>query len=158
MSDEKARRSMSNWLGERFEFTHHITLATNSPRLNINKTRHLLREWDARINRKMYGPKWHSHYDELLYWFGFLEKPDDNPHWHLLVRLNYLDPAEFERRERQLDEATESIWNELIPAGTAIVKKITARHEYVADYVSKELDFPLQYEHFITPDEFRRFV
>lgn len=153
----KERAALTTWLDQKFEFTHHVTLATNGPGLSRDQLRTLIRVWDAKMNRSMYGPKWRKHYDELLFWFGFMEKPDVNPHWHLLIRLNDADPIRLDALERKLSALSEPHWQSRVPAGSVAVKTITSRHDRVVDYVGKELAFDVQYKDFITPDEFRRF-
>ncbi|MGA0598131.1 hypothetical protein [Enterovirga sp. CN4-39] len=110
------------------------------------------------MNRALYGPKWASHKDELLWSFAFLEKPDRNPHWHLLIRLYDHDLAVRNNRITKLEVRAAEIWQKLVPSGTADVRRIVHGHDRVASYVAKELGHELQYADFVTPDEFRRLL
>lgn len=148
---KERQRVLADWLHQRFEFTHFVSLATNTNDVSIPRMRRMFKLWDARLNRRLYGPKWLAHYDELLFWFAFIEKPVINPHWHLLVRLEDAGKA------ASLIEHAEPIWKKLISSGTANVQAIREKPERVADYVAKELGRELQYNEFIAPDQFRRF-
>lgn len=141
---------MHQWLNEEFTFTHFVTLASNSNDISLRVMRDRIEHWDQRVNRELYGPKWRKHYDELLWFFAFLEKPTTNPHWHLLVR--------FQDRDKLLRFApvAEMKWRKVLPQGTVDIQPITGKHSRVVDYVLKSVGGELEYDHFITPDEFRR--
>ena len=62
------------------QHTHFITLASNSSNVSLKVMRDRISHWDRLVNRELYGPKWHKHHDELLWFFAFLEKPETNPH------------------------------------------------------------------------------
>ena len=153
------KSTMASWLATEFTFTHFVTLATNDNTLSPAVLRRRLRNWDARVNRRLYGQKWQKHADDALWYFAFLEKPASNPHWHLLLRLvgrwgedPLGDIARFSR-------TAASTWRDVTPSGTTNVQQIRANtYKTVSDYVAKELRGELQYSSFVTPDEFRRFV
>lgn len=147
---QERRQAIHSWLTDTFNFTHFLTLATNSSEYSLRTMRDRLRAWDGRVNRRLYGPKWHAHFDECVWYFGFLEKPDTNPHWHLLMRFD--DHAKI----GSLTEAAHRSWLQLVPSGTTDVVPITEKPAYVNDYVLKRVGHEVEYEHFITPDEFRR--
>lgn len=149
------RHRLARWLGEEFVFTHFVTLTTHAPLLSRRRLRHLVREWDARMNRALYGPKWRKHTDELIWSFAFLEKPSANPHWHLLLRLGEPDGEKRERQSAKLEEFASPIWQRLVRSGDADVRKIDGGQMKVAHYLTKELKGTIQYEDFVTPDEFR---
>jgi hypothetical protein len=150
LDNEMRRHAISKWLQKRFVFTHFITLATNANDVPLLRMRKLIKDWDGRVNRKLYGPKWLLHHDELLFWFAFVEKPRANPHWHLLMRFPDTDKIDAMKRE------IEVVWNRLVPAGTVNIQDIKEKPERVAEYVAKQLGSDLQYNNFIAPDEFRR--
>jgi len=162
--------ALKEWLDTEFKFTHFITLATNDSRVALRtrnklaskdsqlkneRLRDLLREWDARVNRELNGPKWLQHKEELTFWFAFFEKPVSNPHWHLLFRIDFFDHLLPDPRLDRLTVVATAHWQKLVPSGSVSVKQITARSERVTDYVAKELGHNVQYESYIVPDDFR---
>lgn len=150
------RQELAQWLDEAFTFDLFVTLTTHSPGLGRDRLRDLAREWDARMNRRLYGPKWQKHADELLWTFAFLEKPVNNPHWHLLIRQIGPDDV-WKAKVKKIDDHAEEIWQKIMPGGGVDVRKVTHTQDKLIDYVAKELGHKIQYEDFITPDEFRRF-
>lgn len=103
--------------------------------------RECLRRWDACVNRAINGPKWLRHYDERLMGVAFLEHPDTNCHWHILVR--HPDNCTVEEFRREVQRA----WHKVTPSGTIDVQHI---HDAsgIAEYVTKELNNPKCWENF----------
>ena len=150
------QRVMGQWLKDSFVFTEFVTLTTNSSTISPNVMRSKLREWDARVNRRLYGPKWSSHPDDLIWFFAFLEKPAANPHWHLLLRLPGRWASSSSSQSNQFRFIADAVWMRLMPSGTTDVQAVNpSLYSKVEDYVAKELQGELQYTHFVTPDEFR---
>lgn len=148
---------MSLWLKSQFDFTHFVTLTSHDGGLSARAMRNRLRDWDAQINRALYGPKWQEHADDLLWYFAFLEMPTVNPHWHLLVRVVGRWGSDVADEYRRLPRECERAWKRITPAGTVDVQAISSGcYSTVEDYVAKELRGATQYEQFVTPDEFRR--
>ena len=87
--------------------------------------------------------------------FYFLEKPNDNPHWHGLVRFFTFENKPLAIQESIFDENAERIWKRLVPSGTVDVQPIPVQRG-VINYVAKMVAHPLSYEQFITPDELAR--
>lgn len=144
------KRAISKWLSETFTFTHFITLTSNSSDISVQSLRDRIKHWDALVNRELYGPKWRKHYDEILWWFAFMEKPETNPHWHLLCRFQDVDKL------AKFTVVAEMMWLKTLPSGTVDIQPIKENPERVNDYVTKRVGSKIQYDHFITPDEFRR--
>jgi len=119
-----------------YNFTHFITLASNHQDISQERMRSLLKEWDARVNRTLNGPKWQDRPDERLVWFAFPEKMDVNPHWHLLVEVDP-EPATETRalRLRQLKMIAKKHWLRLLPRGSFDCQAIDSKR--VVDYVTK---------------------
>ena len=137
----RARAALETWL-ERWPWTHFVSLATNDPGMSVDGMRRLIREWDARMNRRLNGSKWQEHPDTRLWAVYFLERPASNPHWHALV---WLDHPDLEKRRWHFQEfagIAQTVWEKLIPAGAI-------------RYVAKELVGRLQYEQFVVPSELR---
>ncbi len=154
MATREIAAAFANWLATKYDFRLFITLSTNSPGLSPQRARSLLSHWDARMNRLLHGPKWQKKYDELLLWFGVFERPNSNPHWHLLLARFGVDDATWEKQVAEIDAATPLTWRKLIASGTTDVQMVTSQ-EALIDYIAKEIDSPLQYENWVAPDGFR---
>lgn len=150
----RIQRDAADWLGQKFKFSHFVTLAANDPMAGRKRMRRLVKNWDAHMNRHLYGPKWLKRYDELLFWFAFLEKPEANPHWHLLIEIPFADETTRNSLGAKIFEYAEPEWKRLISSGTVRTRAIYNRIN-IAEYVAKELGHELQYTELITPDEFR---
>jgi hypothetical protein len=150
------KSEIPKWL-EQWKFDRFVTLATNdSPARLISSNARLadlLKEWDGRINRKLVGPEWASRVEDRMWAFYFLEKPVSNPHWHGLIRFVPYFPARPQERAELFDLHAERIWKKLVPKGSVEILPIVDQRG-VADYVSKELPYPVSYEHYVTPDQF----
>src|SRR5262249_19777617 len=138
--------------------THLVTLAANDTRLRKNHLRYLAMEWDARVTKATYGCNLRFHCDELSFTFAFLERPKRNPHWHVLLRLRDMRPVVSEAQAERLAEMAELNWKQLIPSGTVCIKRITTPHDWLTDYIVKELGRQVRFEDFIGPDELWRFT
>lgn len=148
------RKKMEDWLST-FPFHFFVTLAPNRGRLSKERMRRLFLEWDARVNRKLYGPKWQKLYAERLFIFAALEKPYTNSHWHLLVKLmdyQFEGEGAFESRCRLLQEVAEPCWESVVRSGSLKIKRIWDPGGAVK-YSVKEFCNPIQYESWIAPDE-----
>ncbi|MDP2120674.1 MAG: hypothetical protein Q8K28_12285 [Hoeflea sp.] len=152
----RSREEISGWLQQQ-RFTHFITLTTHNPSITIARMRERLKQFDARLNRALYGPKWASHKDQLIWFFAFIESPETNPHWHLLLTLDHTPVADKLIDTTLLEEHIRDVWLRLAPAGTVDVKEIHGKIDgLLTDYVGKQLVHVPQYSSFVTPDEFRR--
>jgi hypothetical protein len=118
------------------------------------RLRDRLREFDGRMNRKLLGTKWAERHSDRMFAFWFLEKPDANPHWHGVVRFFPADGRPIPAQEAVFDQEAEGIWLHLMPRGSVDVQEVTVQRG-VIDYVCKMIPYPVSYEHYITPDEFR---
>lgn len=151
----RCRDEISAWLQEH-RFTHFITLTTHDPSLTIEGARGRLKQWDARLNRALCGPKWAQKRDELVWFFAFLEAPLSNPHWHLLLRVDDSPVTGKFIETRKLCDTVRQVWSRLAPAGTVDVQPLGEKTDIeLVDYVGKQLGSVAQYSSFVTPDEFR---
>lgn len=64
----------------------HSTNVDGSTEAGISRMRQEIASWDARVNRKLLGPNW-QHSTDRTWFFGFSEKPELSPQWHLAVRF-----------------------------------------------------------------------
>lgn len=157
------RTEIPAWL-DTWTFTRFVTLATNDPTLADKRLptsglpyaflRDRLRNWDARINHAILGHKWAKRHSDRIFSFYFLEKPDDNPHWHGLVSFFPIEDFPQGDQEKLFDENAGRIWKSLVKSGTTDIQPVTCQ-KGVAEYVSKMLPYPLSYEFFVAADELR---
>lgn len=114
----------------------------------------LLKKWDARVNRRIVGPKWHKRTDERMVWFAFLEKSDVNPHWHLLVSLDHDHLGDSNRRKRTdaFPKVADQVWQDLLARGSVDVQEV--KDTGVNRYVTKSLDPKLARHHVIYSEFF----
>ncbi|MAK61597.1 MAG: hypothetical protein CMK09_11505 [Ponticaulis sp.] len=112
--------------------SHFVTLVFNEDR-SVSLAHRKLRDWHARVDRALLGPKWakREKSDRTLF-FAFPEHIQTNIHYHLLVR-----PA-LTRTQIAFEEIAETAWNYLVPAGSIRVLPIT-RKRGVIDYVTKDI-------------------
>jgi hypothetical protein len=106
------------------------------------------------VNHAILGSKWAKRDSDRIFCFYFLEKPDDNPHWHGLVRFFPIDDFPQEDQERLFDENAGRIWKKLITSGSTNIQPIACQ-KGVIDYVSKMLPYPISYESLVVPDELK---
>jgi hypothetical protein len=82
-----------------------------------------------RLERKSLRRYWYKFTENRVVAVGFLEKPDTNPHYHVIASIPLVSQA-------ALDEYSEEIWHKLMPAGTLDVQRIRGN---ARRYVSKDL-------------------
>lgn len=142
------------WLA-RYSWTHFATLGTNDhgQRVTLQAMHDLLKRWDARMNRRLFGHKWSKRVDERLFAAFFLEKAVTNPHWHGLIMLDNPDTAKRAEQALILKDDGEATWQELKPGGTFDFRRVIAP-EGIARYVTKELGNMVNYKSFVVPRGF----
>lgn len=150
----KLRPHFIRWLNN-WPWTHFVTLATNDNRQSLSPDilHRRLREWDARMNRQLCGPKWTKRPDERLFAAYFLEKPRVNPHWHALLMLDHPDSRRRLEQASFLRWGGGVIWRKLSPGGTIDVQFVNLA-EGVTKYVTKEIGHMVQYDYFVAPRAF----
>lgn len=136
-----------------YDFTYFITLASNHQPLGYSRMRSLLKEWDARVNREINGPKWAKRPDERLVWFAFPEKIDVNPHWHLIVEVDpYIESATREDRTQRLPEIAHMHWLSLVRQGSFDCQSVESSG--VIGYITKMSAEKSDFEKFVVFREF----
>jgi len=146
LSKDDYRKAMGDWLRDR-RHTHFVTLMANDPMASHDRMVRLLKDWDARVNRRIAGPKWRKRPDERMQWIAVLEKPGNSPHWHLLCypsaeQLLWENWREcLTPYERDFIE----IWEKLIASGTCDVQRIY--DDGIVDYFTKTLGDPDRLEY-----------
>ena len=136
MNDEQ-RQALMECINEQ-EFNVAVTLNfdfkclhTLSP-ANTKKT---LRAWDAAINRKLLGKNWRKKEDQHIEYFAFVEKQEEDPHYHLLVKVP-------EHELKYFAEQAKITWQKLKTADkTDKGVKISILYNQAdwLDYITKEL-------------------
>lgn len=149
----RLRDGMRNMI-DRYKFTQFVTLALNAPGTSNDRAHRLLKEWDARTCRALIGPKWLKRPDERPVFFAFLESPELNPHWHLLVNATAPMSSDGVEKWSSGDYAyrADREWTRLIPSGTMNIQSVTSGG--VNHYVTKELINAECFKNFILPTEF----
>jgi ABC-type cobalamin transport system ATPase subunit len=151
----RLRNEIPGWLQEH-RVTHYITLTTHDQSLSIDRMRNRLRQWDAHLNHALIGRNWQKRRDQRIWCFCFLESPDANPHWHILLRLDETPVAGRVPDTQLLEHHTRRIWAELSPAGTVDVQEIFGKTDLkLTNYVAKQLRSMAQCSSFVPPDEFQ---
>lgn len=162
---QETRRQLIDWLTG-LEFTHFITLATNSPELKSvqrqlswgdqghDRMMALAKAWEARMDRQLLGPGWNRpcKRKERLQAFFALERADVNPHWHVLVRIEEPDPVKHANKIQKIVDQADGIWTSLIPSGSTDTKEIY--DDRAAKYIAKELSRAVSCDYFILPGQF----
>ncbi len=137
-----------------YAFTHFITLASNYQSLSYPRMRALLKEWDARVNREINGPKWAKRPDERLVWFAFPEKIDVNPHWHVITEVDPCITSSIRaERTRRLPEIGHTHWQSLVPQGSFDCQSVESPG--VIEYITKVSAEETHFEKFVV---FREFI
>lgn len=145
------QRELRAWL-ERYTFTHFVTLSSNHQSFTYEWMRQQLKEWDARMNRSLNGPRWHKRPDERLVWFAFPEKLTTNPHWHLLVAVD--DYSVTTTRAARLVEFPiygKRHWMDLCHQGSSDAQDIETKR--VIENVTKVSADPAYLEKFVLSTE-----
>ncbi|AHD08230.1 hypothetical protein [Phaeobacter gallaeciensis] len=127
-----------------YDFTHFITLASNHQPLGYLRMRALLKEWDARVNREINGPKWGKRPDERLVWFAFPEKMDVNPHWHMIVQVDQdIESSTRAERTERLFEIGHMHWLSLVRQGSFDCQGVESAGviQYIAKMSAEETHF-----------------
>lgn len=149
----RARMEIMNWLNQH-EWQYFVTLASNTAGLRPTVMRTRFRMWDALANRKILGRR-SLKPDERLFTAAFLERPTNNPHWHLLIRIQQPELPEAAKCPARLETTSLGIWKKLTPSGSVDAQSIHDQKKMI-EYVAKELMYPIQYENMILPLEFSR--
>ena len=130
----------------KYQFNMFITLATNwnapnrydAPPLHnmtgdqiLTLMQDKLQSFTNRVNRKIAGPRWHKHPDEIMLGFAFIEKLSSNPHWHIVAMV---EPEQLPVAEAH----SKKIWDALCPGGS-LDHQLPWEKEGLEKYVSKEI-------------------
>ena len=149
---KKLRREFEDLI-ERFGPTHFVTLATNAYKpVARGRMRDLLKAWSARVNHALLGSRWQKKPDEQILFYAFLEKPDVNPHWHLLVQADVEMIDDLDEWQKRFARAADKAWSDLLPAGTVDVQKYYSRE--VIEYSLKSALRDVEYVSYVVPREF----
>ncbi len=146
------RDAIRLWLAKQ-SFTHFVTLATNNPMTSNARMRDTLREWDARVNRKILGSHWLKKPDERIQWIAFPEAFGASPHWHMLLQLLPDQIVKIGSNTR-LADILKRPWQSLIIGASVDVQTIHSRG--ALDYATKAIDQGDNAANFITSSEFIR--
>lgn len=143
------RKTWQDWLPET-EWDYFVTLTFN-PKTELStgkiqrpigrqwcvkRAANDLHEWHARLDRKMLGKKWHERPIERTRFIAFVEHPNSNIHWHMMLKLNCT-------RHDTFNSEAPKIWKKLIKSGTVDIKPaqidLTA-NEIFSRYCGKKIN------------------
>ena len=109
-----------------------------SPAEDERHLRLLLRDFDARLARRLCGSKWTRRPDSRPYWIFHPERKTRNggvlPHWHGIMGV-------MDEHRPRLPLEVEAAWSEVAPGGSATVRRITDSPDHrgrVAGYQIKQ--------------------
>ncbi|WP_439816974.1 hypothetical protein [Zavarzinia sp. CC-PAN008] len=80
----QVKAELAPWLCSRLP-THMVTLSFESRMATLSQARDVLRVWDSRMNRTVYGQTFYRDPAKRLKWAAFLEGIDGFLHWHVLL-------------------------------------------------------------------------
>lgn len=151
LSDEQQIQKSLRWMLNQQTFNIAITLTFNSVNvISPHKTRQLLREWDARINRNLFGTNWLKKKDQHIKYYAFLEKRSVNPHYHLVANIPEMEAIRLLRFRLK----SKVIWSKLVIKGENKIQPIYDLDGWIR-YITKELKYQGSYENMIISQEFK---
>ncbi len=150
MAAPDLRSTMARFLAS-LDYDYFVTLTTNLDDVTddlaridrrINTMRKSLRDWEARVDRVLLGPKWLKKKQEHGIFAAYTaENISTNIHAHLLLKVRCPhDPTELAR-------LVELSWTAIWPYGTAATDPID-RIEGLTVYVTKQINTPKNWEAF----------
>jgi len=149
------RETWQQWLAET-EWDYFVTLTFNPANNLSEKNEQLvgrqwsvaraaedLHHWHGQLDRKMLGNKWHKKICERTKFIAFVEHPDSNIHWHMMLKLNCT------RHDTFIANA-EAIWTKLVGSGTVDIKPAQSddtANEIFSRYCGKKIKLsdPVEY-------------
>lgn len=121
------RKTWQDWLAKT-DWDYFVTLTFNpttklsektkmliGPQWSLERAAQDLHAWHGRLDRKMLGNKWHKKPFERTRFVAFVEHPESNIHWHLMLKLNCT-------RHDTFNAKAEAIWKKLVESGTVDIK------------------------------------
>ena len=88
-----------------------VTAVFNSE-TNFGGAWNSLKDWHARIDRRLLGKHWQQKEpDERTFFWAFPEHPDSNLHYHLMVKLS--DPA----KRMEFEAIADTCWQGIVGSG-----------------------------------------
>ncbi len=140
----------------RYPFHRFVTLRHNAnldglTETGIARMRKQLMSWDARVNRKILGPNW-QHSTDRIWFFGFCEKPELSPHWHLALRFYPTLREVLKTHEERFDRWAPLVWTKVCPSGDIDIQP-SDTHGTMKEYVVKSTELLHNPNLLIVPDQ-----
>lgn len=131
-----------------------FTLTMPSHSLSPEQATERFARWQQMLFRKTLGHRWQKYTDEWPLMFAAFERPQTNPHWHILCRLYSRDEIEGrrERHKSTIIKFAEPLWAKLVPSSEVDIREVY--DDTIPHYLMKEINGNIQYTHFIIPDQF----
>lgn len=141
------RRGMQEFLQVQ-DWDYFVTANLNRS-TNWYGARRLLKDWHARIDSRMIGPRWAKKASQRTQFIAFYEGAETNEHWHMLLKIN------GKHRDVFSAEAP-TIWQGLVPSGSLDIRPILTKADQnrISGYVVKDLWKDMAQQSFILSDEF----
>jgi len=152
--------------------TYHITLATHQE-IGLVRARHLLREWDARMNRAIVGREWVRRANQNNRWLAFPEGRKSDPHWHLVFCMSNDLPRRRRDRVRQapfeitrktggrldlesgLAALVDTVWADVTHRRGTTDTTLMQDIQGLASYITKEQHDAALFSSFVTSSDFK---
>jgi len=116
---------------------------------NWHGARRLLKDWHARIDSQIVGPRWRQKTSQRTRFVAFYEGAQTNEHWHMLLKLN--------GKHRDIFSAEAPvIWQRLVPSGSLDIRPVLTRTDQhrISGYVVKDLWKDMAQQSFVLSEEF----
>ncbi len=116
---------------------------------NWQGARRLLRDWHARLDRKLLGGRWARKTEQRTLFIAFYEGAETNEHWHMLLKATKAKNEIFENEAARL-------WEGLVASGSLDIQKLATQDDAlrVGGYITKELWKQDAVERFVVSTEF----
>jgi len=131
------------------EWDYFITANMNRP-TNWLGARRLLKDWHARVDRKLLGKNWAQKHDKRSFFIAFYEGAETNEHWHLLLKV-------ANEKNEIFENIAGAHWDYLVQSGSLDVQRLATRKDAqkAGSYMTKELYKDGAIESFILSTEFQ---
>lgn len=127
----------------------YFVTANLNRRTNWQGARRLLRDWHARLDRRLLGGRWARKTGQRTLFIAFYEGAETNEHWHMLLRTTRAKNEIFANEAARL-------WEGLVESGSLDIRPLATKGDAlrVGGYITKELWQRGAVERFVLSTEF----
>lgn len=126
------------------DWTYCVTIAFNRDGMSLDAGRSTLKNWQCRMNRRMYGQRWMK--KETTFFVAFPEHIGTNLHYHILIKV----PNQQNKMRTVL--AVEDALKTICPSGTYDIQEPTKEN---IEYAMKDTYKQINFNNFIVSSEFK---